>query len=178
MFIGLRTILLILLLNMTSNLLMQLPNSLGSFIKIATKLNGSRNWSQIKRANGGLTIDSFKRTTTNGLTSTPIIGKFSLSKEEIPLTDVLPHKTPQEVSQISINNFSLTIYLGMICRSELEDSSKLLPKCTPKMTNKFGITIGSDRFGNVVKFDYLPEIQISNMRCIKSFVARNKMGYL
>jgi hypothetical protein len=39
MLIGLHTILLILLLNMTSKLLMQLLNSLGSFIIIATKLN-------------------------------------------------------------------------------------------------------------------------------------------
>jgi hypothetical protein len=66
----------------------------------------------------------------------------------------------------------------MICKAELEDSSKLSPKCKPKRTNKLGITIGSDHFGNVVKLDYIPEIQISNMRCIKSFVARNKMGYL
>jgi hypothetical protein len=66
----------------------------------------------------------------------------------------------------------------MICRAELEDSSKLSPKCTPKMTNKLGITIGSDRFGNAMMFDYLPEIKISNMRCIKSYVARNKMSHL
>jgi hypothetical protein len=124
---------------------MQLLNSLGSFVSIATKLNGSGNWSQIK--------------------------------EEIPLMDVLPHKTPQEVSQTSSNNFSLTICLGMICRAELEDSSKLSPKCMPKMANKLGITIESDCFGNAVKFDYLPEIQISNIRCIKSFVARNKLDH-
>jgi hypothetical protein len=43
------------------------------------------------------------------------------------MLNVLSHKTPQEVSQTSINNFSLTICLGMVCRVELEDSSKLSP---------------------------------------------------
>jgi hypothetical protein len=157
-------------------MLMQLLDSLGSFINIATILkNGSRNWSQIKRANGVYAIDNFKRTTTSGLASGPIVGKFSLSKGEIPLTDVLFHKTPQEVFQTSINNFSLTICMGMACRAKLENNSKLSPKCTPKITNKLGITIGSVRFGNAMKLDYLPEIQFSNKRCIKSFVARDKM---
>jgi hypothetical protein len=116
-------------------------------------------------------------TTTNGLASRPIIGKFSLSKEEIPLMDVLSVKTHQEVFQTSVNNFSLTICLRMVYRAELEDSSKLSPKCTPKMTNKLGITIGSDHFGNAMKLDYLLEIQLNSMRCIKSFVARDKMGH-
>jgi hypothetical protein len=152
--IGLCTLLLILLLNMTSNLLMQFLIPLAH--SSASPLNSM----------------------VVGLASRPIIGKFSLSKEEIPLTDVLCHKTPQEVSQTSINNFSLTIFLGMVFRVELEHSSKLSPKCTPKMTNKLGIKIGSDRFGNAMKLDYLPEIQFSSMRCIKSFVARDKMGHL
>jgi hypothetical protein len=92
--------------------------------------------------------------------------------------DVLSHNAPQKVSQTSINNFSLPIPLGMIYRAELKDSSKLSPKSSPEMTNKLGIMIRSDCFGNAMKLHYLPEIQISNMRCIKSFVARNKMGHL
>jgi hypothetical protein len=82
------------------------------------------------------------------------------------LTNVLPYEAHQEISQTSINNFSLTICSGMIGRVELKDSPKLSPKSTPKMIDKLGIAIKSDRFRNAMKFDYLFEEQISNMSVV------------
>jgi hypothetical protein len=66
----------------------------------------------------------------------------------------------------------------MISRAELKDSAKPSPKSTPKMPDELGITIRGDRLRNAMKLDYFSTVQVSNMRCIKSFVARNKMSHL
>jgi hypothetical protein len=79
------------------------------------------------------------------------------------LTDVLPYKASQEISQTPINDFSLIICLGVVRRVELKDSTKPSPKSAPKMPDDLGITIRGDCLRNAMKLDYFSELQVSNM---------------
>ena len=126
------------------------------------------------KSNGGNRIHPitcFKRWTTSSLACWMIVSKFSMRQQALPFSNILFHQAPNHNFQRPINNFNLSICLWMMRGTKLKLSSQLLPRSSPKMTQKHWISVIIDAFRNAMKLDNFFEMQVINMSSIRSFVA-------
>lgn len=96
-----------------------------------------------------------------------VVLKFYPWKVKLSLMRLLISETSKVLFNPPIYNFSLTVYLLMICGAHFKLSTRHFEKFLPKIANKYWTRIANDGLGNAMYFD----------DCFNKFFSHN-FGYI
>ena len=103
---------------------------------------------KIQREDRIIAIHDLKGRLTSWTISLSIVRKLNNRKTQVPIDKILANCCSQQSSKSTVDNLRPTIGLGMIWGTVHEFSIKPLPKCPPKETEKFSVSVRHNVVGN------------------------------